>query len=207
MNAFVIKPILASMRPRQACLGNELVNEILTSGEIASMRPRQACLGNAGVIRRRTRTRAGFNEAEASLPRKSRRGTCDPHTQIGASMRPRQACLGNSPVPYANRSYRTASMRPRQACLGNDYKEFSGDPRLWRFNEAEASLPRKFGLTFRVVFVLRSFNEAEASLPRKYEHPFAYHQHLSNASMRPRQACLGNVWWFILPQTRITTLQ
>ena len=85
---------------------------------MASMRPRQACLGILVRVHVGTEAVAGFNEAEASLPRNT---GCeyDGFVRIDlASMRPRQACLG---IPG----------RLRPSLVGQA-----------RFNEAEASLPR-----------------------------------------------------------------
>ena len=110
----------ASMRPRQACLG------ILPDGvrdcacRRASMRPRQACLGIQ--ISRRTRrsdSRHGFNEAEASLPRNTVSIVREGKESEEASMRPRQACLGIRGKKIKQiKHHPIASMRPRQACLG-----------------------------------------------------------------------------------------
>ena len=62
----------------------------------------------------------------------------------------------------------------------------------YRFNEAEASLPRNLhSLALMPVVLVRRFNEAEASLPRN--RPGAVRPATAHitASMRPRQACLG----------------
>ena len=135
-----------------------------------------------------------------------------------ASMRPRQACLGIH-LSYLRRSVtRAASMRPRQACLGiPPARRPAPTFGLWRFNEAEASLPRNTGHGFhlrtrREVASMRprqaclgiqanapkprrwrcGFNEAEASLPRNTGGAVAaVPGGLDRASMRPRQACLG----------------
>ena len=134
----------------------------------ASMRPRQACLGmgEKGVL-----YKAG--------PR--------------ASMRPRQACLGMNqerrPVPAR---FAVASMRPRQACLGMARRASINASLTSGFNEAEASLPRNAGgLTGPPRVTLPCFNEAEASLPRNAPMRESMRSAVINASMRPRQACLG----------------
>ena len=60
-----------------------------------------------------------------------------------------------------------ASMRPRQACLGMQAVEREFVGREYRFNEAEASLPRNAGQPNDLRETnRRRFNEAEASLPR-----------------------------------------
>ena len=60
------------------------------------------------------------------------------------------------------------------------------------FNEAEASLPRKYRQAFRNHINEQCFNEAEASLPRKFEGVNFGEAVAGPASMRPRQVYLGN---------------
>ena len=112
---------LASMRPRQACLG--MHEQHVPAGcraprfnEAEASLPRNARHSpHCGKQRNPT----GFNEAEASLPRNARH---PPHEPFHAKHRfneaeaslPRNALLGEVPHVHVG----TASMRPRQACLG-----------------------------------------------------------------------------------------
>ena len=159
------------MRPRQACLGIRVLISYHTRQRLASMRPRQACLGIQRLARLRQAIASRFNEAEASLPRNTRRCRAPRRDRAWlASMRPRQACLGIPPAEHINRATGgVASMRPRQACLGI-----------------------RVGLAGTVSTRLRDgFNEAEASLPRNTFRFIIDRDESIIASMRPRQACLG----------------
>ena len=82
-------------------------------------------------------------------------------------------------------------MRPRQACLGIPEDVLEANSFLYRFNEAEASLPRNTTQINRLMQVLTCFNEAEASLPRNTKNLAKEISRGRTASMRPRQACLG----------------
>ena len=62
--------------------------------ELASMRPRQACLGIADLSVNGPTLTQRFNEAEASLPRNLGIAHDGLYEMDDASMRPRQACLG-----------------------------------------------------------------------------------------------------------------
>ena len=159
---------MASMRPRQACLG---MHGGLEGGgpprESASMRPRQACLGMLAL-----------SFLDLALLR--------------ASMRPRQACLGMLALSFLDLALLRASMRPRQACLGMPRTPQSPRQHRMRFNEAEASLPRNAEAGPH-----EACRPREASMrPRQAclgmlppAQPVSEPSRI--ASMRPRQACLG----------------
>jgi len=63
----------ASMRPGHRCPGNQPDARLIELSQDASMRPGHRCPGNRWRSTRRARRRACFNEAGASMPRKSSR--------------------------------------------------------------------------------------------------------------------------------------
>ncbi len=114
--------LAASMRPRHRCRGNPYGPVTSGAGPTwASMRPRHRCRGNPWHCGTRRAGYGGFNEAAASLPRKSGSEILVPRQQL-ASMRPRHRCRGNRDAASVHLLH------------------------FQRFNEAAASLPRKSAL-------------------------------------------------------------
>ena len=128
----------------------------------------------------------GFNEAAATMPRKSRHCWQPvPH----ASMRPRQR------MPRKSESVETArlaaSMRPRQRCRGSCTCSTYDSDRAWRFNEAAATMPRKSAGRSYVAESAHGFNEAAATNAAEVR-MISRVDHICAASMRPRQRCRGS---------------
>ncbi len=133
----------ASMRPEHRCSGKP-------AGEIhrvevldASMRPEHRCSGKRSAPRRRRSRPPRFNEAGASLLRKT-----------GVNL-VRGALLAR------------ASMRPEHRCSGKPTRKFTCFAIRYCFNEAGASLLRKTCQLVRLRQPGPRFNEAGASLLRK----------------------------------------
>ncbi len=147
-------PISASMRPRHRCRGRlRLARRLPRPREQASMRPRHRCRGRLDAAEDRGRRRGGhrrcrgFNEAAASMPRKTSPILRKPRAFTGfneaaASMPRKTPCAGGFLLRL-----RRASMRPRHRCRGRRFSAFRFAIPGCGFNEAAASMPRKTRLT------------------------------------------------------------
>ncbi len=183
---------LASMRPEHHCSGN-LSGKIVIGGnlDVASMRPEHHCSGNPNDYMPTWEESESFNEAGASLLRKSkrRRKSKPPTTsfnEAGASLLRKSreqrpgvwvvlgfneagaSLLRKSRLRQRRRQDgATASMRPEHHCSGNLVLRPGFSIGRWSFNEAGASLLRKSFQGSSKGCPLPCFNEAGASLLRK----------------------------------------
>jgi hypothetical protein len=118
-----------------------------------------------------------FNEAAAMMPRRVPvRTDLRIEVLIGPSVRPRHGCRG-----------RPSTCHPR-SCPPVEASSLGPIP----FNEAAASMPRKFGRIFSIRNPsIGCFNEAAAWMQRKASPISSRACRRSRASMKPRHGCRG----------------
>jgi len=163
--------LAASMRPRHRCRGRRARIRLHRRRlGTASMRPRHRCRGRH---RNRVRLRAGgfrFNEAAASMPRKTLAALTDTVALAGCFNEAAASMPRKTTARWCHRRATSpASMRPRHRCRGRRRRLTHRKHDASRcFNEAAASMPRKTS-TGRAPGDMRTarFNEAAASMPRK----------------------------------------